>query len=46
MFITFIKRTAQATLLGLGLMAAGQHADAGLILSYEAAGVQPRRSRG
>ena len=35
------KRTAKATLLGLGLMsAASNQADAGLILSAEAAGVQ------
>ncbi len=36
-----LKRTAKATLLGLGLMGlASNQADAGLILSYEAAGVQ------
>ncbi len=36
-----LKRTAKATLLGLGLMIAGtDRADAGLVLSYEAAGVQ------
>lgn len=35
------KRTAQATMLGLGLLgAAANRADAALILSYEAAGVQ------
>ncbi len=36
-----LKRTAKATLLGLGLMGfASNQADAGVIVSYEAAGVQ------
>ncbi len=36
-----LKRTAKATLLGLGLMGlASSQADAGVIVSYEAAGVQ------